>query len=379
MRGLSEGPTPRAMTSSQVHNGDAGASGADAASPFTQARKGGPDDNGKVSSPEAAAPATDASSSSHRRQQEGGGQQGESAAVELRRVFSHLESPCTISAWLTEPQKAAVKRYHKEHNMRPQPAQGEPWTLADFPANTTPEEVQLIEALKARLKEEGSLKTEHDRAYVNDLRCLQYLRARDHDLDKSFQMLQHSLAWREKHRPWEAENAASRTDKTVSDARVVGFDPEGRVVIYSSFSNTTKRDPEYVQVNIICTLEKAALVMQAGAPGGVVWVNHFCARHKNGFGWRDCNPAFFWSGIEIFSDNYPECLTQMMIVEPPSIFHPLWRVIQPLIPEKTRSKGAIIDVRGGGVKGRAKTKEMFLSRFGEELGEWIWAQIEKDS
>lgn len=33
---------------------------------------------------------------------------------------------------------------------------------------------------------------------------------------------------------------------------------------------------------------------RAGSPGSLIWVNNFSARHKNGFGWRDCNPAFFF-------------------------------------------------------------------------------------
>ena len=34
--------------------------------------------------------------------------------------------------------------------------------------------------------------------------------------------------------------------------------------------------------------------------------NNFCCRHKNGFGFADCNPKFIWSGLHIFTDHYPE-------------------------------------------------------------------------
>ena len=61
-------------------------------------------------------------------------------------------------------------------------------------------------------------------------------------------MLLSTLAWRAENRPWELENEASRTDKTCSDERIIGYDLKGRFVVYSSFANTYKRTPKDVQV-----------------------------------------------------------------------------------------------------------------------------------
>ena len=57
-----------------------------------------------------------------------------------------------------------------------------------------------------------------------------------------------SLAWRAAHAPYAMANEATRTNKHSSDARVVGFDKLGRVVVYSSFAKTTDRTPDFVKV-----------------------------------------------------------------------------------------------------------------------------------
>lgn len=41
-------------------------------------------------------------------------------------------------------------------------------------------------------------------------------------------MLLSTLSWRTEHCPWKLENEASRTEKNCSDARIVGYDRQGR-------------------------------------------------------------------------------------------------------------------------------------------------------
>ena len=66
--------------------------------------------------------------------------------------------------------------------------------------------------------------------------------------DKAHAMLLSTLAWRAENQPWQLENKSSRTDKTCSDERIIGYDLKGRIVVYSSFANTYKRTPKDVQV-----------------------------------------------------------------------------------------------------------------------------------
>ncbi len=54
-----------------------------------------------------------------------------------------------------------------------------------------------------------------------------------------------------------------------SDARIVGLDPQGRVVVYSSFSHTTERSPAKVTEVTVTMMEKACQCMAAHTPSQV--------------------------------------------------------------------------------------------------------------
>ncbi|MEW5297936.1 MAG: hypothetical protein WDW36_001112 [Sanguina aurantia] len=216
-----------------------------------------------------------------------------------------------------------------------------PWNLEELVA--TPEERLQVQGFHDRLTAEGKLVTEHDKSYAGDMMLLRYLRARDHHLEKSYEMFLHSLAWRADAKPWAMENASSRTNKMSSDARIVGYDAASRVVVYSSFAKTVERTPADVSVNTTCMMEKAAACAAAHASGTVMWVNHFGGKHANGFSWRDCSPKFAWAALDIFSNHYPESLLTMIIVDPPAVFFTLWKMVKPLLPEKTQRKAYFVD------------------------------------
>ena len=177
------------------------------------------------------------------------------ATQSLRIAFSHLDSDCTIAAWLTADQEKSLTAYRLAFALLPISPE------APLPESATPQEVDLVSSLMSRLREEGHLQGEQERAYATDLRLLQYLRARDHHMganceamhaspsisihacqqlqqicilapfilsDKAHAMLLSTLSWRAEHSPWKLENEASRTEKNCSDARIVGYDRQGR-------------------------------------------------------------------------------------------------------------------------------------------------------
>lgn len=65
----------------------------------------------------------------------------------------------------------------------------------------------------------------------------------------------------------------------------------------------------------------------------------------------------------------------MMITDPPSIFFPLWNTIFPFLPERTQKKAAFLDSR----KGEQKVKETLRQTFDDEITDWLWDQIKRDS
>ncbi|KXZ53455.1 hypothetical protein GPECTOR_7g1354 [Gonium pectorale] len=270
-----------------------------------------------------------------------------------------------VTAELLPPQREALDAYRRDFGLQPKLA----WSPEQLP-DATQQERDLIN--QERLDAHGDLTCDEDRAYCTDLMLLRYIRARDHHLDKAYHMYVHTLAWRRQSRPWALSNPSTRTNKLSSDARIVGYDLQGRVVVYSSFAKSLERTPEHVKTNTICLMEKANACVNAGSPGSVVWVNHFGGLHKSGFSWRDCNPAFAWTAIDIFSNHYPECLATMIIVDPPSIFFGLWKMVHPMLPEKTARKGDFI-------KSTDDNSAKFRSVFGEELAAYLMHLIRQDA
>ena len=96
-----------------------------------------------------------------------------SSVRELRRVFSHLDTDCTISAWLTPAQERALESYRKAFNL-------EPMTHDGLPNDATDEERAMLPEFRTLLSDAGKLETKHDMDYASNLRLLQCLRARDH-------------------------------------------------------------------------------------------------------------------------------------------------------------------------------------------------------
>jgi hypothetical protein len=293
------------------------------------------------------------------------------ATQKFRDAFSHIAPPrrC-ISAYLTTEQEEALSSYRVAFNLKPKDA----WNTAQLPSNTTEDDLRLLNDFKSKLDREDALKDEHDVKYATDIRLLQYLRARDNNLDKSYAMFLHTLAWRREEKPWLMEIVNDNVQKTNADARIVGFDVKGRAVVYSSFANAGRRTPKDVQVTTASLLEKSAHCLNAGSPGNVIWINHFGSRHKNGFGFRDCNPAFCFSGIDIFNNHYPECLQVMIIVDPPSIFFSLWTVIKPVLPLKTQEKAMFVNSREV-----EKNRKAFNELFGAELTEFLLERMKADA
>ncbi len=93
------------------------------------------------------------------------------AARNLRRAFSHLDTPaCSIAAWLTPEQQTALAAHRHVHGLKAA-------AYSQLPPSATAQEASLVAEFRALL--EGQLHTEQDQAYASDLRLLQYLHARD--------------------------------------------------------------------------------------------------------------------------------------------------------------------------------------------------------
>lgn len=87
-------------------------------------------------------------------------------------------------------------------------------------------------------------------------------------------MICDTFDWRHKQQPQALVYEATLHNKAITDARIVGFNPQGRVVVYSSFSNSQQRSIESVKLVTIAIMQKALGCEQGSGlrnRGGWAW------------------------------------------------------------------------------------------------------------
>lgn len=145
------------------------------------------------------------------------------------------------------------------------------------------------------------------------------------------------------------------------------------VDVRTTTSNNTNTNTTTITTRILTAdAAVASRCVHAGAPGSVLWVNHFARRHKHGFGLSDCSPKFAMMALDIFSNHYPECLQTMFVVDAPPMFDSVWSTIKSLLPPKTQKKASFVN-------SKRDNRAEFVANFGEELAEFLLCQIAKDA
>eukprot|EP00616_Rhizochromulina_sp_CCMP1243_P017338 CAMPEP_0118978498 /NCGR_PEP_ID=MMETSP1173-20130426/23825_1 /TAXON_ID=1034831 /ORGANISM="Rhizochromulina marina cf, Strain CCMP1243" /LENGTH=161 /DNA_ID=CAMNT_0006928695 /DNA_START=252 /DNA_END=737 /DNA_ORIENTATION=- len=84
-------------------------------------------------------------------------------------------------------------------------------------------------------------------------------------------------------------------------------------------------------------LELERLFEGNAIPGKIVWLVDF-----RGFGLRDCNPRMGMTTVPMFSNHYPERMGQIILFDPPMVFHTMYRAIQAILDPVTKAKIKIV-------------------------------------
>ena len=152
-------------------------------------------------------------------------------------------------------------------------------------------------------------------------------------------MLGSALEWRIRRR----EMLSSRicpscsANSTSHDARLFGTDAEGDCVFMNCFALPRDLHPKGIANHMACLFERALLHYPA-TPHSLQRRRWSWAIDIHGFGIQHTDPRTTYELLKLLETAYPERLKRMVIVDAPALFWGLWRVVKPLIQEKTAAK-----------------------------------------
>ncbi|KAG2387492.1 hypothetical protein C9374_001086 [Naegleria lovaniensis] len=164
--------------------------------------------------------------------------------------------------------------------------------------------------------------------------CLiRYLRARDFDVKKSYDLLKSTLEWLEDFKPYLI--TASKMTKEAATGKIFcrGFDKFNRPVVYMSPGKENTYDGEGNIQLLVYSLFTAVARMPPGV-SQMTWICNFEGyTMKNAPSLSVCKQT-----VSILSSHFPERLGVALIVNPPKVFSWFWKLISPFIPPVTKEK-----------------------------------------
>ncbi|XP_029202752.2 SEC14-like protein 1 [Acropora millepora] len=205
------------------------------------------------------------------------------------------------------------------------------------------EENQLIKLRK-------KLSSIHQGKMPNDAHLLRFLRARDFNLDKVYDMLCESLAWRRHH--------------NIDHIQEIWKPPEPLLNYYCGGWHNTDKEGRPLYILRLGSMDVKGLLKAVGEDGflkHVVSINEEGLRMTEELTKNTGHPISSWTClcdleglsmrhlwrpgikallriIEVVECNYPETMGRLLIVRAPRIFGVLWTLVSPFIDENTRNK-----------------------------------------
>ncbi|EFC44918.1 predicted protein, partial [Naegleria gruberi] len=162
---------------------------------------------------------------------------------------------------------------------------------------------------------------------------VRYLRARDFDVHKAFNLLKHSLEWIESYKPHMINATKIDHEGSTGKMFVHGHDKFGRPVVYLVPARENTYDNVANIELLVYTLWTAVDRMDDGHTQ-MVWICDYSGYSmKNAPSLSVCKQT-----VEILSSHFPERLGVALIMNPPRVFSWFWKLISPFIPAATKEK-----------------------------------------
>lgn len=175
-------------------------------------------------------------------------------------------------------------------------------------------------------------RTPEQRLFLTDYTFLRYLEARDSDVARASEMLEQSLAWRAAHVDGRVLTCPACSASPDSHCFLpLGEDTRGWQLIYSCAARAANKHADASVAHMSATLEK--LFDGSRKPGKIVWLIDM-----HGFGWRDMDLSMATTVVPMFSNQYPERMGQIVIIDPPSGLKLIWESLTSLLDPITQRK-----------------------------------------
>ncbi|GAM28852.1 hypothetical protein SAMD00019534_120280, partial [Acytostelium subglobosum LB1] len=208
-------------------------------------------------------------------------------------------------------------------------------------ANLTEKQLDMFNQFKDKLKTLDL--TDKEKAWITDMMVLRYLRAREYDLNASFNLLKGTLEWRKSYKVDEITAEYLSYEASTGKQYCYGKTKDGKPVIYMRpVRENTKNYERQIQL-LVYTLERAIEQIDNSTETGIEQLAILI--DFNGYSLFNAPPlSVSKQTLEILSDHYPERLGTAFVVDPPMIFNILYNAIMPFVNPVTAKK--IVFVKG---------------------------------
>ena len=155
--------------------------------------------------------------------------------------------------------------------------------------------------------------------------------------------------------------------------RVVGYDKDGRPIIYTNFKHAHDRwDVEANILHLTLVLETCCRILKERCKKG--WNKTASSRQWifiidfDGFGIWDQNPKTATHTIKVL-DRYPELMNRVIMVNAPFLFSATWKMIKPLLDSRVKEKVVFLSDKAMGEDIELR------DRLGDEAMDWILREV----
>lgn len=176
----------------------------------------------------------------------------------------------------------------------------------------------------------------------NDAMLLRFLRARNFDLDKAFEMMVETLKFRTSFQNKGVEAITSRDciyEMSTGKCFFHGRDKGGRpiCILRSRFHDPNKSETPESERFAVCTMEYGRkLLLPPGETVTLIFDMGNAAMKNIDFG----NIKFMVKTLQSF---YPECLYKVLIFKSSWLFWGVWKCVKPMLDPITAEKIAFVD------------------------------------
>ncbi|KAH8857972.1 Random slug protein 5 [Schistosoma japonicum] len=228
----------------------------------------------------------------------------------------------------------------------------------------TPEQIKSLKAELYQLAKNNlkPLPMEPDFATCDDT-LTRFLVARNYVVNDAYEQLKTAVEWRREFQPLTVQCKWCHETPGFHSVRQIGFDREGRPVMYACFAQcqTLKNSPDDVICHMVYLIEHAKRSIQTSVNNMIFIID--CT----GFTLSCCNLKIGKKFIHTFANCYPEVLYQFILINHSRLFHSIWRTIKCFIDPNTVKKVKLLR--------KDKFYSLFNKMFNNETVQWLLDEI----